>query len=502
MPVTDLHPDLKEIIPLWEKVTDCIDGEETVKAKGTKYLPRLAGQGLDLQGKSKYDAYLDRALYYNAPGRTVLGLVGAILRKEPEVVVPDGISLESVTCEGESFAQLCAEVADEVVSTRTALLVDAPAGDGLPFIAEYDAADLINWRTENIGGREVLTMAVLCEKREAPGEDEFSHATQEVRRVLRLRTDSTVPTYTVQLHAKVQDGGKDAWIAEEEFTPRILGGAALGFIPLVVINATSLELCPERPVLADLVNVCLSHYRNSADLEHGRHWTALPTAVACGFPTSDSNGDPVSLSVGSETAWVTDREGASASYLEFSGSGLGHIAQGMKDKEAMMAVLGARLLEEPKAAVESAETIKVRNSAERSVLGRIAVTLGAGLTKALYWWVLWQRPMTTEEDVSVTFTTEFVDSEMTAQDIAAIVQAAQAGLMSWSTAFWNLQRGQRIPDERTMEEEAALIGEGLPTGIAPMPKPQFGGGEHVPVPDQAQPPNAVQDVPPPPPEGQ
>ena len=127
-----------------------------------------------------------------------------------------------------------------------------------------------------------------------------------------------------------------------------------------------------------------------------------------------------------------------------------------------MAVLGARLLEDQKKAVETADAIRLRHSGENSLLATIADTVSRGLTVALTWLAEWQSAA---GDVSVQLNKDFVDVAMTPQEITAMVAAWQSGGISRETLFYNLQRGEVIPAERTFEEEVELIERDAPLGM-------------------------------------
>ena len=86
MGVTTRHPQYAENEGKWQKCRDAFDGSEAVKARGETYLPKLGGQSSD-----DYDAYSERALYYNATARTIQGWLGCVFRKDPQIAVPDSI---------------------------------------------------------------------------------------------------------------------------------------------------------------------------------------------------------------------------------------------------------------------------------------------------------------------------------------------------------------------------------------------------------------------------
>ena len=64
---------------------------------------------------------------------------------------------------------------------------------------------------------------------------------------------------------------------------------------------------------------------------------------------------------------------------------------------------------------------------------------------------------------------------MSSQDLQAIVAAWQAGAISRDTMFELFRRGEILPDGRTNQDEAALIGK-LPT--TPTTKPNLGLAAH------------------------
>src|SRR5206468_661127 len=134
------------------------------------------------------------------------------------------------------------------------------------------------------------------------------------------------------------------------------------FIPFTFVGATSLSPNVDKPPLLDLVEVNLSHYRSSADLEHGRHYTALPTPWVSGM-RPDSN-----LRIGAGVAWVLEDPTAKAGMLEFTGQGLQALEKALESKEKQMAVLGARLLEMQPRLQETAEAVRLRHNGDAATL--------------------------------------------------------------------------------------------------------------------------------------
>jgi len=464
MPVDNIHPLYAKFLSSWEKVRIAIEGEDAIKAAGIKFLPKLGGQD-----ETEYLSYKNRAMYYSASSRTVMGLSGAVMRKPPSISFPKAKEemLKSISRSNKSIEAMLKDTTDEVISIgRIGHLVDAEArkkGKGVessvPYIVPYFAENIINWEVGTVKGRRVPVLIVLRETVSERTADDIFELKEELQfRVLLLMNlpDEEEPTYVQQIWVKAPADSKEKWILDKTILPRLSGGRVLHEIPFQFTNSEDTDPNPSKSPLIDLVNVNISHYRNSADLEHGRHFTALPTAWASGFAIKGNK----RLKIGSAEAWVTENPGAKAGFLEFTGAGLGHLQEGMVSKERLMAVLGARLLEEKTAGVEAAETVRLRHSGEQSSLSNISLSVGNSFTRLLQWIVDWTGG--DPKDVNVEMNSDFNLIGIDPQTLAALMAAVQGGLLSWNTWFYNVRRGELIPEGITVEDEAALIAVGIP----------------------------------------
>lgn len=475
MPVNTPHPDYVTQKLLWQKQRRFRDGGDAVKAANEDYLPRLSGDD-----DEDYRAYKNRALFYGATGRTLQALSGAIFRKDARVEFPRPELLKLAGKAGESVDELIKRCTEEqILPARVGTLVDAPAiANGRPYITIYFAENIINWATQQRGESEELVEVVLEEQLETRNKDDRFKVERKTQfRVLRLgnpqpRSDEEA------LKLGMADAGDKAvyyqelWVEQvlEEATantpatitftlkdiivPRMYGGRTLEHIPFTIFNARSLAAKPEPGPMLELVNVNCSHYVSSADLEHGRHFTALPTPVLTGF-----NPD-FRLRIGSGVAWITEQPAARAYFLEFSGAGLGHLVEGQKHKEHLMATLGARLLEEQKAGVEAADTLRIRQQGEQSALTNVVVTADHGWTRTLQFYADWYGLSTTT--VACTINKDFDLAQLDPAQQQALMLQVQAGLMSYDTYFHNMKKGEVYPPDWTIEQERAAIEAGPP----------------------------------------
>ena len=71
----------------WQRVREVIDGEDSVKAAGERYLPRVSAQTDD-----EYNSYRQRASFFNATARTAEGYLGLIFRRPPFIKLPESSS--------------------------------------------------------------------------------------------------------------------------------------------------------------------------------------------------------------------------------------------------------------------------------------------------------------------------------------------------------------------------------------------------------------------------
>jgi len=452
------HKQYEKYAPQWQRCRDAAAGGDAVKERGEAYLSALSGQDT-----AEYTAYQKRADWYGATSRTIQGLTGAVFRREPQIIYPDAGKplFDDVTLTGRSAVQVAGELLDEIETVgRVGLYVDYPRidsndadPDARPYWIIAPTERVINWGTKRIKGRSVLSFVVLEESVDeaAPG-DPFTVEAVDQWRVLQL---DDAGLYEQVIYRKAENGTIDKPFVEVDRITPTRRGERLDFIPFLFLNACDLLPDVDRPPLLDLVDINLSHYRTSADLEHGRHFTGLPTPWVAGFPRETQ------LRIGAGVAWVSDDASARAGMLEFTGQGLGALVTGLEHKERLMSVLGARLLEEQKADAEAAETVRLRQAGQSATMARIVDSLDEALTRASGWLLWWggvvNTPKPPSEQVSVALNRDLIGVRASLSDIQGIVQAFQAGLMSFETGYYNLEKLEMTRPDATAELEAELI---------------------------------------------
>lgn len=454
-----------EYYPLWEIVEDVLEGEDEVHKEGKKYLPMLSGQT-----PQEFMAYVMRTPFYNATARTRDGLLGMIFRKAPTVTPTVGMEaiLDDITLDNTTISELAERITSELLGIgRMGILVeypkpiegiitlaDASANNLRPYVTTYEAEQIINWRLERINN--VLQPVMIALKEEiSVWKNDFETEEVEQIRVLILRDR----VYVQEVYREIQDDkGNKTWILVDTIVP-LKAGQPLNIIPFVCMNAkgVGMEVC--KPPMYDLATLNLSHYRTSADLEHGAHFTGLPTAVITGYQP-ESKGE--TFSIGSANAWVFPDPSANAKYLEFTGQGLESLRQIKKDKEDNLAILGARMLAPEKKQSEAANTVRMRHSGDGAILSAISNAVSQGLNKALEIMADWEGA----ETPTISLNEDYLDQPLSAQDLQALVQAWQMGAISDETLFYNFKVGEIVEENVTFEDEQSRIANQPPRLIA------------------------------------
>lgn len=482
MTVSTKHPLYQQMFDHWLRIRDAKAGEKAIKDRTTKYLPRPGGMNT-----TAYDGYLERATWYGATSRTIEALHGMMFYKDVGVEVPGDLEslMEDVTLADQSFQQFARTAGDEAITVgRGGILVDFPDVEldnrplsiaeaeeqgRRPYMHLYQAEDVINWRTRRVEGETILTLVVLRETFESE-DDPFSHDTDYQYRVLRLEPENGTYQQVVVRSNDAEDGdlSDDEQIDQETGLPigsgnRVvevaepkIDGNTLNRIPFTFVGITDTTPEPNTPPLLPLVNVNISHYQNSADYEHGLHFTGLPIITVSGLSKEEKED---TWAVGSPEAWTFGDPNAEAQYLEFEGKGLSEVSGAMESKKEWMAFLGARMLTPEKRQAEAAETLKLRQRGETSALAKIAISLGDALRTSLEWMLKWQNGGSLPSDeIVVGVNREFTPSSLSADDLFKLFKIWQGGGMDFEAFIRNMKRGGAIEDDRdpqTIQEQIA-----------------------------------------------
>lgn len=441
MPIDSKHPRYLAMIDAWRKCRDCYEGEEAIKREGALYLPKTH----DNQSGSSYLAYKARAAFWDFTDRAVKGLAGAALRKAPNIAMPEGLA-GLIAKDNLRWA-----IGELLITGRFGLLVDMAAEGGEPYLATYRAEQIINWRVD--GNGEPLWVVLMEQAWEPKESDPFELEMITRYRLLHLEDGTYVQTvYTEQ---KDERGNKEL-VAGETIRP-LSNGTPLKRIPFFVCGPEGMAWEVAKPIILGLANANLRHYRLDADHAHNLHMSALATPWLNGFnkhEIDELRKRGVSFELGSGKAWALPT-GAQAGMLETSGSGLAAQQEEKDAAEKRMAVLGARIIEGQRVGVEAAETARIRQAGEASLLASLVSSVSKAFSEAARFAAVWTKRDPGE--VVLELNQDFVSTRLSPSEAEWALKALMNNRISYETFWYILQTGELVPESVDAEMELERI---------------------------------------------
>jgi hypothetical protein len=455
--------DYRRAYPLWRILRDCYAGELTIKQAGERYLRRPA----NVEQKD-YATYLSRAYFYNATRRTHTGLLGSMMRKNPEVTLPTGLrtNLSAITIDGMSFVEFTRKICHEdLLVGRFGILTDIPSDTPLgqapdPYLAGYRAEAIFRPRYTLINGRRVIDRIILLEKEIT--NTEYSRTERDMYRILRLDPDADGKLVYSQTLIRPSLSNSDSVESVTQREIRIQG-RQLDYIPFVFINTTNLLPEIEDPNLIDIATLNLSHYESTALLEHGRFYAGMPTYWTADGDEATGNGDlldgmgtPNPMSVGPSNVWLLGK-GGKAGLLEFNGHGLSFLENAVDSKQLQMQSLGGKFIPaQQKSAALSTEAYGLMEAGDEASLLSVALTVERALKISLDYMNDMQNNLPANNGL-VELNKEFVRSEMTAREISALRALYESRMIPLDVMYYSLRQIGVIPMEYTLADFKVLM---------------------------------------------
>jgi len=451
----------------WQLVKDCVAGSRAIKMRGETYLPMPDPTNTSAENVARYEALLKRAMFLNVTGRTRQGLIGAVFRKTAEVDLPGSVNylIENASGDGTSLEQLSKEAVGEDLDTgRGGFFVDYPTSNApegtRPTRAQtagknahihlYEAMSIINWREDVIDGVRKLTLVVLAEHFNDEEADEFTFNVKKQYRALTL--EEGIYRHRVWRESDIYEAPM------LDVIPTDFKGNVFDHIPFYFFGAESNDARIDKAPLEDLAEVNVLHYGNSATVEESGFISSQPTL----FFTTDISQDefqqwnPNGIQIGSTCGYSLGKTG-NAILVQANESQLA--LKLMQEKENQMLMIGARIVQQS-GQNETAEAARIRYSSDNSVLGTIAGNVSEALKRAI---LDAQLYMSGKADINGTvfwLNQEFFDASLTSQDVLALIQSWQQGIIAKSdvrtkfrqTGWLEADRNDDdIDDERSQE---------------------------------------------------
>jgi hypothetical protein len=458
--ISAVHRSLTAILPKWDKLNDCLEGQDAIKAAGEKYLPIPRVDDDPEQNRIRYNNYLMRAVWYNATSRTLQGLVGEVYSRDPVMTIPDELSVFKTDIDGAGVnvnQQSKACLSYVLAYGRAGLLIDYPKTDGpitiaqqksgeiRPTVTLYRGDEVINWRTRKVGAKRLLSLVVIHESYEhAP--NPFEVSTGHQWRVLQLNDANE---YFVQVWRRrerldtdpLYDGLDTDWFdyIYEETVPTDAAGQPFKSIPFTFVGVMNNDENPDTPPMYDLACLNIAHYRNSADYEESAFMVGQPTAWFSGL--TQSWVDDVfqgRIFLGSRAA-IPLPVGAQAGLLQVNANSMPKEA--MDQKERQMVALGAKLVVNNDVQRTLGEA-QQEEASESSILATATKNVSIAYTFAIQ--VASQFVVTggiAIEKILYDLNTDFPAARLTPNDRAQLISEWQSGAITFNEMRDALRRG-------------------------------------------------------------
>lgn len=404
----------------------------------------------------------DGAYFLPMVARTQETFAGLVFLKSPSRTFPAGLEAftDDITQTGQEIDRFAEASFDAVLATGAiGVLVDyPPAPDDMttkdreakgfrPFLRLYDANSILEARLTKPEGEGAvrLTRVRLLESYEEDGDEEFTTTIGEQVRVLDL-----IDGVYRQRVFRLRDG---AWLAEPETTPT-MDGKPINEIPMFFSNTRDGEARCEKPTLADLADINIAHLNNSAQYEWALAWLGAPMLFGSGIKLAEGE----TIQMGASSAVITSEPNAKLEIVQADSEKFSGLKQAMDDKRRDAAALGARmLLETPKAAI-AAETARIQQAGEQSVVGSVANAVSQCLTNSLRFLCKWAGLAETVAGANGTtqpilywLQTDFIPTRMSPQELEGLLKAWQGGALSKRELFARFQEAEIVDPSKSFE---------------------------------------------------
>lgn len=434
MTVETKHPSLTtQRLADWKLCRDAYEGEGDVKAAGETYLPMPSGYATMSDGGSKaYKAYKDRAQFPEIMAPSIGAMVGIIHDNEIAIELPDSLGFLAENVDGNSttLADFHKEITRQLLITgRYGVLADAPEGGGDPYLAGYRAQTIINWDAD---------FYVLDES--GMVRDGFAWENRDQHRVLSMDGGNYV--------AQVHESG-----AETDVTPTRQGGGYLPRIPFAVASAKDMGPDIEGAPLIGIARAAKAIYQLSADYRLQLFMSGQETLAAINADAPDQVGAGVVVEIKGAEGLAADLK-----YVSPTCAGIEAHLTAIEHTRDMAIQAGARLFEQSETQ-ESGSARKMRFRSETANLKTIAQASCSLLERSLRnVAMLMNQADAVRDSITVTPPKDLLDATMTPQEARELFGLVLDGAIAQQTFYERIQAGGIASDERTYDDEAALIG--------------------------------------------
>ena len=427
----DNHPDYDDNLKYWKQIRTFVKGLDEVQ----DYLQNIAF-GDTIEDLRTNRDFKESAIYYNFPSNTLKGFLGPVFSKEAEVKLPAKLEymLLNANAAGRSLEQISKVCVSNVIQVgRHGILSSYDVKRKISKLTTYTAENIIDWGEDESG---VLNRVVLL-------------VSKDVYKHLKLIEG----VYTVEMRNEADE------LLEDSIQPTKADGTKFNNIPFTIIGSLDNSPDVDEATLYPIVHVTKGHYQNSAENELMlKKMQVTPWINNIDKQYKDEMYPSGYIPFGTGAMLVLPRDGQ-AGLLQPSENQM--ISKAMRDKEDVLVMLGAKIIQVGGQA-ETAEATRINASGETSVLLNIVGNVSRAIEQGLEWCA--QFLGSNEEQVVYILNRQLFDMKLNPQDITAQVLLLDRNLLTKKDVRRNLRNSDVVAQDRTDEEidaEVESSGAGL-----------------------------------------
>ena len=372
--------DYSNMTEAWDINDALMGGTLHMRTLGESYLPRWVNEE-----KDSYKKRLQTATLLPAYEETIRQNVGRVFASPIKLAdnVPDKIIefTKDIDLEGtclDVWAQEFFSIAlqygiahafidypriDVSVKTRA----DENEIGARPYVVMLNPRQIIGWKSENRGGKIVLTELRIKEN-VVENKDDFEQTRVEQIRYVRIGAESTWR----------QDSTTKEWYLHEEWE------TSRTHISLVTLYTKKTGFMQGSPPLLNLALLNIKHWQSQSEQDNILHVARVPILTAFGLE------DGAELTIGSSCATrFSDRSMQGLEYVEHTGSSVNAGKESLIDLVEQMRLAGAKLLRDQNTSTKSIDQTQEEKMQANSPLFTMASSLEDALDNILDELAVW-----------------------------------------------------------------------------------------------------------------
>lgn len=480
--VADPNASYETLKPLWLKSRAVCSGERFVKDYDTVIdvtgFTNLLIPFSPSMSQGQYNFYKAEAEWPGITAQFAKLLVGGLLRKQPQLKLPEGMPQEVHNWIINEFGKddstlssfLDQALWEEIQTSRPWIFVDYPRIENMDALSEeqrkalkpypvlHSAEAVVNWRVgTDSAGKSILNRVIVRGFRESYEENEFHptyidtvyvHELNESGQYqIRIFERDTNTTNIPVVAGKVQTNYESEKLifGLKETIPVIVNDKPLMFIPAWPLNGS---IDPVEPILSPIIDKEVALYNKLSRRNHLLYGASTYTPVISSDMTDEAFQEIVDGGLGT---WIHLQQGDTADVLKTPTEALADMEKAIAASIEEMAKLGIRMLT-PETA-QSGVALEIRNASQTAQLGTLNTKISNTLRQIIVFMINWRFDVNLKpSDIEFSLSSDFNPTPLGADWLRLATEWYQAGLIPRSIWLQLLKLNDLLPPDYNDEE--------------------------------------------------